>query len=223
MQDGNSLLFDGGVHNIISGVIHTALLNGIGIKLQQSELVDTGDGILCSGAFVAGSATALPCLYVAVAKPVEEWLPVLIHESCHMDQYIQRAECWVALDRDFDQPADEKFFQWISSDVECEPSEVSKLAEALAKVELDCERRTVEKIRNSDLVNIIDVDEYIQKSNSYVMFYTYIGQHNVRRFYPSDKIPYKVEDVWSKFPTVFIDNINDLTDEYKNLYDALMS
>jgi len=222
MQNSNPLLFDGSVYNAVNNVVHTAIRNGIGVKLQQTEMVDIGDGVLCSGAFDSGSATSVPCLYVAMKKPVEEWLPVLLHEGSHMDQFIQDAACWKALREDFDPHADQMFFEWIAGERECDAETIAKLARVLAEVELDCEIRTVDKIMNSDLGNIIDVGQYIQKANSYVMFYTYIGKYNVRKFYPVDRVPYKTPEIYKKFPRYFIEDISNLTEEYKLLYDSIM-
>lgn len=140
-----------------------------------------------------------------------------------MDQYIQDADCWKELRNGFDDAhADQMFFEWISGERECEPELVARLARVLASVELDCEKRTVEKITNSDLGNIIDVGEYIQKANSYVMFYTYLGKYNIRKFYPADKVPYKLVEIYGKFPRYFIEDIDHLTDECKALYDSII-
>jgi hypothetical protein len=217
-----TLFSAGNVYRAISATIMDALRYGVGVKLQQSSMVDIGDGVLCSGAFDSGSATTLPCIYVAVDKPILEWLPILLHEASHMEQCAQDRECWKKLKDGFEVDADQMFFEWIAGERECDADTLNSMAMAIAAVELDCEKTTVRKIYQFNLDTLIDVDEYIQKSNSYVMFYTYIAKTGIRKFYNPDKVPYKMPEIWSKFPRTFIEDITNLTDEYKTLYDSIM-
>lgn len=131
-------------------------------------------------------------LAVAVGKPVVDWLPVLVHEFSHAQQYIDTPELFLELDA-----GTEEFFAWSESarqpviDVQC----------ALMKclfVESECEQRTVKNIKKYALQGIIDPVEYAKKANAYVTFYKYVAE--TREWNEYGKAPYELEEVWKLFP-----------------------
>jgi hypothetical protein len=66
-------------------------------------------------------------------------------------------------------------------------------------IELDCERRTVELLRN--LQAPIDLDEYTQKANAYVM--SYVNVRKTRKWYDPLNPPYSDEALCAIMPKDF--------------------
>lgn len=106
-------------------------------------------------------------LGVGTKRPINEWLPVLAHESCHMDQWSEGFSLW----KESESLKYNIFGDWLQGK-RCEKKEAYKCIDVLKNIELDCEKRTVEKIKRYNLP--IDIKEYIQKANSYIFFYNHM-------------------------------------------------
>jgi hypothetical protein len=155
--------------------------------------------------FFGGKPITLAC-----ARKSPLFVEILVHESCHLDQY-------------FD---DYKFFnkgndsdlidQWLLGK---KIDNVKKHIAITREIELDCEKRSVDKIIEYDLP--INIDHYIKKSNAYLWFYTYMSKH---RFWPSaDQIPYKILSIWSKMPSTFQKSYSDMPTYVETLFDKQYS
>jgi hypothetical protein len=101
----------------------------------------------------------------------KNWLSTLIHESCHLDQWVENPKCIEDLNCDIRGIVSKK-------------SKVSRNALLpIIELELDCDKRTVAKIKKYELEGEIDLPLYIQDTNHlmfcyYVMFRTnlsYLG------------------------------------------------
>lgn len=137
-----------------------------------------------------------PELAVAIGKPEEEWLGVFIHEACHMEQWIEQSPAWTNVFVKGREAVD-----WIDAWLEGKeglPEPIEELVARARTVELDCERRVVEKIKEYGLP--LDVEEYAQKANSYVYFYNHLLR--TRQWYPAGCSPYENELVYGFAPTV---------------------
>lgn len=70
----------------------------LGIKLilsSSKKYVSMGkDDVETSGYFDAKSGSNKGVLGVGTKRPINEWLPVLVHESCHMDQWNEGLPIW---------------------------------------------------------------------------------------------------------------------------------
>jgi hypothetical protein len=86
-------------------------------------------------------------------------------------------------------------------------------------VEVDCEKRTVEKIKKYGLDSIINIDEYIQKSNAYVLFYLWMRKN--RKWYTIGKEPYNIPDVVSVMPKTFDIDYTELSPDILDAFDHL--
>lgn len=153
-------------------------------------------------------------LAVACGKPMEQWLPILAHESSHLDQLIEKSHYW------YDSYVPGTTFEtvdiimlWIENKIELNETQLNNYIKLSRNVELDCERRTAEKIKTFDLP--IDITEYIQKANSYIFFYT--AMKTTKAWYIPGKEPYRTKEVWSLCPTEFLSD-----DEYENVPEELM-
>ena len=81
-----------GVSTFVFDVIERAKEHKVKIILDPNK-VDFGDGEV-SGLFDSDNLE----LTVNTNKPVLDWLPIFVHESCHMDQHIEGAKVWIDLD-----------------------------------------------------------------------------------------------------------------------------
>lgn len=160
---------------------------------------------------------------------VDDWFPVLVHEFAHMQQWLDNCPAWRAgelstREKIFfpaykDGDAYDIFFDWIDGKIELDPNRVEDFANRAMECELDAEKRSAELIK--ELYLPINLEEYIQKGNSYAYFYKYIAIK--RKWYESGKAPYTVENCWRQFPKDW-DTINyyrPIGNKYIRLYEQL--
>lgn len=190
------------VTDLISEITITALSNGIGIYLSSDKSLTYADeDIRVSGYFSAGDTETPPVLAVATGKPLMDWVAILLHEGCHMEQYIEDCEAWRNITMPNGKEATDVMFEWIEHKIELTPEELDDVVARALGVELDCERRTHSKIKRCYLDHIINPNEYVKKANAYIYFYLY--SKSVRKFYTGGFEPYNVYDVWSVAPDNF--------------------
>ena len=169
----------------------------IDMILTDSVSVDVSDGpAQGNGCFdeidSEGMKGRLTC---AVGKPLEEWLPTFVHETCHKDQCIEQVDVWT--DGIYGAYESMDFIDlWIRNLIELSPKQKDRYFKASIMVELDCEIRAIAKMEKYNLP--INVIEYIQKANAYVLFYQVMRL--TRKWYTIGKEPYNVESVWKAMP-----------------------
>lgn len=120
-------------------------------------------------------------------------LDVLIHEYCHMQQYIEQSPEWKAIINNG------CIWDWIDGSDDFTEDELDASFRASYEVELDCEIRSV--VQHMEWNTGINLDEYIQKANAYTMFYIFMRENRV--WYKSGKEPYTLKEVWSQMPKTF--------------------
>lgn len=176
-------------HELINDIMETAKINEIAIDLSDTELVyeEEGSPIGCAGYFIDEPAT----LKVATGKPIDKWLQILIHESCHMDQYLEDPYLWEKCNIGY-----AYFFNWIEGKVEISNERLAECVEDIIRLEKDCEERSVHKIKQYNLP--IDIVSYIQKSNAYL--FSYLLMKETRKWYSE---LYSKEKVWKQAPKEF--------------------
>jgi hypothetical protein len=182
----------------------------IPVKLLSKKHVMM-DNTRCNGYFCSEK----PELVVACYKDVNEWLPILVHESCHRDQYTENAAIWqkkILVDGVQEDPLT-LLWSWLAHEIELKPRQITAVARAVMYLELDCEMRSAKKIDEFYLP--INTKEYIQKSNAYA--YMYLTLQHTRLWYPKGKAPFYLADVWTKMPTDFDRNYDKIPTRIKNL------
>ena len=124
---------------------------------------------------------------IVVATKDREWLDVLLHESCHLDQYNEKHPLWSAVNRAITTVDD-----WISGE-EISNSRVRRAIKNIIALEHDCEKRTLKKI---DYYNLpIDKKHYIAQANAYLLGYW--ATYRKRGYCV---FPYKKQEVLDKMP-----------------------
>ncbi len=144
---------------VVQSILRKAKRNKVLVKFEDSPTVDMQDGIGCAGYFNESP------LILAIAMDVkfDTWMQTLLHESCHMDQYFDN-ETNEKLDRHYI-----SFFEWLEGKAQFNNIQISAMVNSIIGHELDCEKRTVEKIRKFKLP--IDIPLYIRKANTYFACY----------------------------------------------------
>jgi hypothetical protein len=204
--------------NLFKNIYFNAKSNDVKFKISNNEKIEypslNKTGMMVSGYFCGDEFGYQPTLGLAVGGHKHDWLLVLLHESCHMDQWLGKSSIWSngqIAGKDVYDLLDE----WINGK-ELNNWEVEKVIKSCIDIELDCEKRTIEKIRENELMNI-DKVEYVQKANSYVMFYGVILKK--RKWYV--RAPYLEKNVWMRMPKAFLEKNQyfDVKQEYVDLYD----
>lgn len=185
------------VQRLVIDTFNTATENSIDMILSPTRTVPM-DGVPVNGYFRAGDSVPWE-LVCAIGQPTEKWIEVFVHESCHMDQFLENTEVWADTMITPTIEAGDVMQLWIDGVVELTEAQKENIIGRARDVELDCERRTVEKIKAYNLP--INVDEYTQKANAYILFYNVIKK--TRAWYVEDKEPYNLEAVWRNMPTNF--------------------
>lgn len=204
------------LRSYLDEVFHQANAAGVQIWLSDQSTVPYNDNSQCNGFFVDEPK---PRLAVGCGQPIENWFLVFLHESGHMDQWVKKSPYWDA-GKIRGIEAVNLLDLWIDGMIELTETQKWPIVRAAREVELDCERRAVEKIGEYNLP--IDPTHYAQRANAYVYYYNMIGWH--RKWYSHGREPYNNPDVYKAMPTQLGTDL-----EYEpaamstTIYDALHS
>lgn len=132
-----------------------------GIKLELRPVkrvrIDPG-GAMVAGYFIEGES-------LIVAKKCSYWLATLVHESSHMDQWIENSEIW----NNDEKHGTAVLQDWLNGK---DVKNIGKAINNIINLELDCERRALKKINEYDLP--INTSTYIQHANDNILHYRWI-------------------------------------------------
>lgn len=198
------------INQLVEDTKKKAEENGVKLIIQDSKTVPYAVGDFpVSGYFIDYGS---PTLAVATGKPLKDWVMVLAHEGSHMEQWIENSPFWK---NSFinGREAVEYIDEWCGGK-EFSKEEIDDICKRALEVELDCEKRTVEKAIKYNLP--VNVEEEIQKANSYILFYTFIKE--IRKWNTTGKAPYQVKEVWSKMPTTFEMDYFTVPEEISEIY-----
>lgn len=190
-----------GIKELEKKIKEDAKNHGVSLLLSKENSVSF-NGIACNGYFMD---TPKPTLAVACGKDEKDWIPTLVHEYCHMRQWIEKSPFWDQV-KVGDKEAMDFIDDWLNKKIELSDSDLTSYINASLEVELDCEKRVIEKIKEYNLD--IDPIEYTQKSLSYVLFYHCVKSE--RQWYEMGREPYSIKEVFSNMPKSFdeVDVIN---------------
>ena len=134
---------------------------------------------------------------ISIGKPVDKWLNTLVHESCHFDQWVQNCKEWRDMMAYKPDACTQLFDYWVDGNKKITKEHAMKIVGVMRDLELDCERRTIEKIKKYKLP--IDTKEYAKGAGAYIMFYNYIGKY--KKWYKIGKEPYNNKKIRKLMPT----------------------
>lgn len=183
--------------------------NNVIINLEWEEEI-VGDR--CRGFFLERD-DAPHELNVACKHPFENWFLVYAHESSHMDQFLEGDPVWQeGYIEDVD--TNSLFNLWLKRHIELGGDQLNTVIHGVRDLELDCEKRTIEKIKTFELP--ISAEEYAQKANAYL--YTYTVAAHLRKWPKRGHCPYEIEEVWKNLPTDLDHDYDILPTDILNLY-----
>lgn len=149
---------------VVREITRRAWSFGVAVLLSPGQTVDGGDGHRVGGYFCGESKV----LAVACGRTQDAWLGVLLHEYCHLTQWVEGQPDWLAYD--------EKMWEWLAGKRVTNPK---RAIASVQRVEADCERRALRLAREMDAP--IDLDRYARAANAYIHFHNLIGE--TRKWY----------------------------------------
>jgi len=193
----------------VSSVKRQCKAYGVELVLSPSRTVVLTDDFHqdCHGYFDDTAKT----LVVACGRPFNEWIEILVHEFCHMEQWKsdERWEKWT--------DACDTTWTWMAGDRMLNKTQLNKTIDSMVELEKDCEMRAVEKIRKWGLP--IPISNYIKKANIYLYSYhmlpelkkfpTGVYDDKILRGYSSDRFRKSYKNVPEKIKTRMI-QLNEL-------------
>lgn len=198
---------DSNVLQFIDVELNKCRQHGIAIKMPYKKSV-IHSGTKCAGYFEQDPLE----FAVAVGRSHRFWLSTFVHETCHIDQWREDLPIWYEKVNEED-PLD-LMDEWILGKVELDQDTIKRMFDIVIEIELDCEKRSVEKIKQYNLP--IKIDTYIRKSNAYVWSYrllqvTRIWDHTGAYEYP---------EVWRKMPKHFNNDYSSLPESISSIFYA---
>lgn len=182
---------------------------GVRIIISKKNYITLSKNIKCYGYFTSNFGTkSKPTLAISTGKGEEFWLPIFVHETCHMEQWVKNTKLWEESDKL------DIIDEWINGK-EFSKKIINKSIKNSRELELDCEKRTVKKIKKWNLP--INTKTYTQKANTYVFFHNYIKK--TRRWTSTKKSTYNSENIYSKMPSKWLKSYSKLPAYVENLFD----
>lgn len=174
---------------------------GVKLVLYDMKFIEN-DGDKFGGWFDADNKE----LHCAFPDKIQtKYVELLVHESCHMDQWIENTKYWAIERRNNSLTEVWKILKG---------EKVNKLKYHLKNVQMmeaECEKMSIEKIKDYDLG--INIERYAMKANSYLLFYSVLVETKKWTDYP----PYKFKDIWRGLPDKILSNF-EISEDLKQLY-----
>lgn len=190
------------IQKLISDTIHICINNNVEFNLTNTNKVILS-GMECNGYFEADLESGK--FIMGIKKPQKEWLPIFVHESCHLDQWLENKKKFISGD------GIELIDEWLNGK-NVNKKNLKAAIEKSKKLELDCEKRSVIKIKKYNLP--INESVYIQMANSYMYFYNWVFEN--RKWVAQGKTLFRKE-IYSLAPKEWQLNYNTTP---KNLNSA---
>ena len=176
--------------NFVGYAIAECVKKGVSVYFKNKDFVWT-DNTKCSGFFDENNKI----IVVATKKSQKNFFPIFVHEFCHFQQWSE--EDPVFLDTSNNIELDSDMWNWLEGE-KVPMSRVRKSILAYQKLELDCEKRVIQKIKDFGLS--IEMNNYIKMANVYVLFYSLLLK--TRKWYY--KPPYNSSKLLKIIPNEFI-------------------
>ena len=151
-------------------------------------------------------------LVMATKSDPKVWGPLISHEVCHMEQYLENAPAWTQCyykGRD----AAEIVFAWVDKKEKFHRKTLKQCFYKTVLVEADCEVRSSTKLA---AYGYKEIDDYIKRANSYLCFYLYVYDHQC--WYKPDRRPYEIEEIVEAMPTEILYSDCKSFDEMYQIY-----
>ena len=144
-----------------------------------------------------------------------DYLSVLVHESCHMDQFLEDSDIWSGSYVEESVDPMSLLFLARNNIINLTKQQALDISMKTAMLELDCEKRSVEKIKKYSIP--IDLDEYRRTANSYVFFYLVLAEK--KEWW--NLAPYYIPEIVNICPTEFLDEYTSTKGIGKKICDQI--
>ncbi len=158
---------------LVHHVIAKAKRNEVTVSLLPVRFVISV--VPCSGYF-SNTEMHLAC---ATQRAEPLWAGTLLHEFHHLYQWRDGSPAWYATWVDEDVDAGFLLDLWLRGFVELQPEQVTRYADLVRRMELDCERTTARTLRQEEWDLGIDPVEYTRGANAYVFFHELMARERV--------------------------------------------
>ena len=166
--------------------------NKIKLQLINKSFIDC-DGSSISGYFDGDSKI----MAVATKKKVINWIQILIHESCHLDQFIENTKEWNDCTIRKVHDAYSLLDLWLNHGIEFTEKQLKNIIRKIIICERDCDTRAITKIKQYGLQDIINIDLYTQQANAYHLSYCIVAR--IRKWNKPLLAPYMLSKITKKF------------------------
>lgn len=200
----NFMFLDHYSKEFIKYVLDFCEYNGITVEfVNESSIVLDSEGEMESDGYFYVDDYGYSELLVAIKRPIEEWLPVLVHEFSHAVQWIYYCYdfeyTWDITNLDFDgYPVDANYLLscWIHGIVELEPEVLDQVIYSIREFERDCEEKLNSLVDAWRLP--ISLYYYNQKANANLFAYNYMKE--TRQWCNSENHPSENETILKNMP-----------------------
>lgn len=143
---------------VLAEIMRRCRTFGVTVIISPSRNIKGDDGTESGGWFCGDTRR----LAVSTGCSEEGWLGLLLHEYCHLTQWVEDTPLWRAYD--------DGMWRWLAGKQVKNPRAAVRSVQAL---EEDCERRTVRLIH--ELQAPISVEGYTRSANAYLHFHNVIA------------------------------------------------
>lgn len=165
----------------------------------ELRLLDTPHIVFPEGNCVGYFSDDDRVLVVATGCSEEKWLGVLVHELCHLHQWVEDCPAWKNCSFRGDN-SNNLMDAWLLRKVDLEPNMLKRVIYAIQDMEMNCEQRAWRLIKRFNLS--IDPQRYIQEANAYVWQYYVVRK--LCLWSQSGRHPARIKEIVDKMPTHFM-------------------
>ena len=151
---------------VVREITQRAWRFGVAVLLQPTPKVFSGN--VYSGGYFDGDNRVLA---VGIGRDEDSWLGILLHEYCHLTQWVENQPVW--------RQYREEMWDWLAGKRIRNPEQAVRSVQA---TEEDCERRTIRLA--VEMQAPIDLEKYIRGANAYIHFHNVILE--TRKWYRED-------------------------------------
>jgi hypothetical protein len=179
---------------------------GVKTHIKDVKYVKLSPTIKCSGYFDDADTKYGAILACSMGKP--DGLEILVHEYCHLTQWQDGLPLWKKAGR-----ALPVIDEWLAGKYK-RPETLNRAFEIAIQLERDNEMRSVRMINEWGLN--IDIENYIKKANSYLMFYNWLRK--TRKWCNPNNTPYSNKRIVAAMPANFKLDYSKLPKKFETIY-----
>lgn len=195
---------DKGTKNFLNDTLELCLKHKVSIRMVADTKVKIHGRTYARGYF---SDAPLELAIATISDSQFGWLEVLLHESCHLDQTINKRLDW------YKDTSWALMEDWLDGTVLSKPK-LERITVGVQNIEIDCEKRSLRKIKRYKLP--IDQVKYVQRANAYAYYIRYLKKirywHNMKGSNEYDV------NIWPHMPKKFLKSYLEIPKEIEELF-----